>query len=1231
MAPPKKASPKRAKKKAFKSEELPVTLQALRERAGFTRDDGAGPEFREFFAGFKFGGDPDRETAIAIVAVDSVLRDPSFLDGTTCFGEGQIDTAANAARLILGPEKMQRLGTIGGEDDLEELASHCRALSGDEDVKNGVMAARHLWGMFNTVTRAFPSSFFRNGSSTDFQAAMLGAAARHLAVFSPDKMDARADLTRMIAMAEKISELGAGGKYYQSPKDEEEAASTFLFLCKNGRFSELHSSPLLEQLGDAGSPSASVLAECGMRAKRERERDAKGEEETSWRDDPVLSGNGAFFAGRSFEEIKARYPGYPGHSSEVSYWDACARHPATHGICCRLYGKMGQLIRSGGVEEGISRAVTNKMAHHNTKFSRLSLWVHLSDGKGFYVHRTRPVNWAAHGVTEPPFSPDNSVGDQLELQFQPKRGGAKGAKGAKRAKEPVSVVGYEMRSVNYSHMPWVNKAILQYAEEAAFIKSPADEHQEVVSSVARALRGAGATYKEAFDSASDIYSQLVGRGAGGAEKTAELLRKAASKTETAEELEAEVAGLLRECAGRGGGRISEVIGGCLAAQDVRRVAGERGEQVLEDVTLSLAKASDILSSYGLPPEIAREAIFKVAGAYPVKAPEGGEGVVSVLKEAGVAVAISPADASEIGKVAGGIASRVVDGICSVSQTDIENLGEGLREVMKTGVLLDENGQKIPGRVGTGDKGETSSYLKLVGKIAKSMGVGEAEAGEAAVAGLRFASDTLPEIERAFARAGTSASDELLDHVLGYAVKHCGGAPVDREEVHRRKMVLGGVDTISLDAPVGEDGKRDLHSVIGDGREAHYVDYEPEDLAVGAGEQAHWLDEASGSENSPSFVESGGSEIFAPFSMSRIADSLYKVVSTKGTEQQLQMLRDFAGLQVDSIAAGGSPDEARRQIGAMLDIVDREDAMEGENGVIRRRFLTWVFSSVLNAAGVDGDGYDRLGGINAASLRKGLFDKIRRYGMPGVVVVENSDISDSDRLGSELRESKAWGYGRAGICLPRGAGSALTGWSESGGVRNLLSVLEAVPGAAEKTAGVLEGRTDAGGTAERSLRILLGKSTKGAGEALSFLEADPKGEERILAAVRAADPGLHRKLVLAKMAAKNGLAVDCLGNEEDAATVADGAKMDSLIFLSGSGKAVAEAVSGFGIKSRVVPGTPGKALAEHVDYHSVTVGKDGKLDKNLLIAGSNIPLARKLLMAAETAQESLDKSGGRGGR
>jgi hypothetical protein len=605
----------------------------------------------------------------------------------------------------------------------------------------------------------------------------------------------------------------------------------------------------------------------------------------------------------------------------------------------------------------------------------------------------------------------------------------------------------------------------------------------------------------------------------------------------------------------------------------------------------------------------------------------------VAKESGVLTAIDTSDAGEVSNLVGGLAGVGARAVSIPSEDDLADMTEAMRQVLESGVVIGEDGRQFLGKAGSGDGGEVEAYCRLVQAWGKRLGVDSKESLRCALSGVTVASDVLPEVERVFAQNGGEPSPELLGAVLSYAGKYHNRRPLGAEELHNRKMAGGGVSPVSLDAPLGDDNESNLYNVVGEQEAAGGYDFDPEEAAfeVGGGE-VHWLDRAGHQEvGSPSFTASGESELFAPFSMARIADSLYRVVSTSGNEQQLRLLKDFASLQVDSIAGGGKPGEARNQIAAMLDMVDEQDQLEGEQGAVRRRFLSWVFSSVLNASGVDGQGFDRLGGIGATSLKKGLFEKLRRYGMPGVVVVEGAEVDKPAAVVDGLLRSKAWGYTSVGVCLPRSASEDVGGWLSGGGVGELVKAV--------KSAGVSQdellqniSRTDLPSTMKQGLRTLVeGRGGPETGKAISYLQSLPDSEGQLLEVIKITNPQLQQKLSLSRMANSVGLEVKCLGDADNSEELADAARMDSVVFVpENSGKGLGQAIAAFGIKARVVQKTPVAALSEHVDYQSNPVDKDGKLDRNRLIKSTQVPLSRRLLLAAEACQESMEKGTGKGG-
>lgn len=1220
---------------------LPVTLMALREKAGFTRADGAPAEFCEFFAGFKFSGDPDRRTAIAMVALDTILRDPTMLDGTTCFGGGQIDTAVGAATIILGKDKLDKLCSISGEQDLEQLAEMCGRLAKDSEIKDGVMAARHLWGMYNTAVRSFPSDFFRNGAVDDLQTALLGVAARHLAVFNPDGMDAMEELQTMVAQADKIASLGGRGRFYATPKSEEEAAETFMYMARNGKYSELHNSSLIGEIGPVARASAQTLQKAGVKAARKRKKASKEDEEMAgiegsddsvlgeregetndWRKNTLLTGNGAFFAGRSFDEVKARYPGYPSPpapSSKLSYWDVCTQHPATHAICCDLFRQIGQLAAAGGADEGLSRAVTNKMAHHNPKFARLNLLVKLTNGKEFYVPRGRPVNWALQGISEEPFGgPD----EQMELSFKK----TKGRKSNVVEGDAVGISAYELKSVNYSFMPWVKKAISQYLEEAPFVKGPEDEHQAIVSEIAKPLREAGLSFREAMGVGTEIYDKIVGRGAVGIAATEKELSKAVRNSGNFEDLESEITSILRQLAKDGGGEGNwkNVLRTKENQENLRAVAGERTEEIFHYLETKLQEAENLILGYGVDPSVGRKATAVIVSSYPVGKPSGdvAEAVGESLKNSGVEPAITKNDLLRLAAGATGLAGEAASTGMGVSEEERRQLAETLTELIRSGVGVGEDGHLL-GKERLAAEAVQKEYQGICEKIASRLGLEQSAGIEAARKGVGGACAIVPTLERALADHGADLSDELTESVSKYAARYALESPLEQSERYHRKIVLGSGRPSSLDQALGEGEGRDRYSVVASDEKTPdelYRDYETEEVARGGGT---WLEEYFAENDGPSFKEDGGDDIFSPFGMAQAASSLFRVVSTKGTEEQSDLLKSFATLQFDGAEAKADGKERQRQINAMLDLVEKEDSIEETSRGERRKFLNWVFSSVLNTAGSDRDGFVINGGVNQNEVKQALFEKIKRYGMPGVIVVEEADAAN---LNNSLLKAKAWGYEKAGVCLPKSVQPEMDSWmARSGGGVELCSVIRGVPGLKDKVIASIE-KDKTGGALTKSISIVLeGEKTKGYSEAVKYLAAIDGGEAAVLSFVREAAPIFHDKLSIAQKAKKDGLKLYLAGEEGDHKGVAESARLDSVLFLEGKGAGIARMVSDYGIRVRVVKGEPTRALREHLDYSSVEVGADGKLPRAELLRKSKIPVSKRILLAAEAAQEARERT------
>lgn len=1169
---------------------LPVTLQALRERAGLGRSDGADAEMREFFAETKFSGDPDRATAIAMVAVDAIVRDPSMLDATTCFGEGQVDTAVGAARLVLGERKLGDLCEIRGEDDLEMLAAKCRELSGDRDVKAGCMAARHLWGMCNTVLRTFPSTLFRNGSCDGFQTALLAVAGRHLGVFNPDSGDLQDDFRAMVVRAERIAELGGDGRHHSEPASEKEAAEAIIHMAKMGKFSEIRDSSIVDMVSSEGSPSPKATKLLGLRKDAVKSKNKEKEKEGGdWIEETALAGNGAFFAGRTYEEVKARYPGHPGHSTEVSYWDSCARHPATHGICCRLYSKVPLLTRVGGVEEGLSRAVTNKLVHHNTKFSRLSLWVKLSNGKGFWVHRTRPINWASHGVSAPPFAEE---GGQLELFGE---NAAPGGRKPKKGREEVTVEGFELKAMNYSHMPWVNKAISQYVEEAPFISSPADEHQTCLSVLSKALREGGLPYREAVEKAADIYSLLPGRGRVAAESLSRGICQVAATGELADDCEASLAASLRsgELLGTGGEPPTSGDGPLKTALHLARE--------------SLRKGVGFLESIGVAPGRANEAVALLSGLHPVLAGGGGEDRETLGK---IAELLTDRDLAILARDVTGLASRCTREAFALSSREVDDVAGLVGGVLAAGVL--ERGKAA--NPGKGDEARAvAGYTEKVTELARVRGLSEDQASELAAAVLCDAVDVAAEVEIRLAQSGATLGDKDRDTLFAYCAKHAKGSPLSSQDMHNRVASYGGGLTVSLDAPVGEDGKDDLYSVF-----SAAGDHDPEEEAFGGGEIPHWLDVekgGAGDSSRPGFMPDGGDELFSSFGVNAMAEDLYRVVSTKGDIEQKDLLEKFAALNVESIAGRGGALAAREQISAMLDLLDREEELPRNEASTRRKALAWIFHSVMNSAGEDREGYQKIGGIGGDKLREVLFDKIRRHGMPGILVMEG-DPEPGRELGVELDKLKSWGYTRIGISLPPDAGESFSRWACGGGAGALLDGIRRTAGLGAKIKDSLGGLGDsvfAGATLSA-----LGEDELRREEGTKYILSKPGAEGTILETLSAADADLWRRLNVLRMASERGMHVDFLGH--DAGRAADAARLDSILMVPGASvSGIMQRLGEFGISACVVKGGVDGVVSSHPDHAILPIGEG--VDRQTHLLRSKIPLPKRLVLAAISAHEA----------
>ncbi len=1171
-------------------DELPVTLRALRERAGLTETDGASADLREFFAESKFSGDPTRETAIAMVALDAVLRDPTFLDATTCFGEGQIDTAAGAARLILGEKNIAAVSGIKGEDDLVQLAGLCQSLSKDRDVKAGCMAARHLWGVCNTSLRTFPAVLFKNGSYDTFQVALLATAARHLGSFNPETNDIDKDLRGMVARAEKIAELGGDGQWHKEPETDKELAETVIFLAKQGKFSELRDSSLVDSISGGEEPSSKAAKLLGMRkskgASRGRAKSRDGDED--WTTSTELAGNGAFFAGRTYEEVKARYPGYPGHTSESSYWDSCVRHPATHGICSRLFSKVPLLTKVGGVQEGLSRAVTNKMVHHNTKFSRLSLRVKLSNGKEFWVHRTRPINWASHGVTSPPFAKDG----QMDLFDQPAKP-AKPSKSGKQEQVEVRVVGFELKVMNYSHMPWVNKAISQYVEEAPFISTPSDEHQTCLSVLSKALRDGGVQYRDSVEKAAELYSFLPGRGSQAAEKLANLVAERCSLLSDVEDCEAELAGALR------------------ARAKTYPSDSELKKQASGTVSQGVAKGVKFLESLGISPEEARRMVSEVAGEFPVREETTYEALAGALAEHPGVGKVSRQDLSHLGKLVTGLASRSVREAMALTGDEKTELARAVGKAIGAGIT---NRDEVNSARDGVQAESVDRFLRLAEETLTKRGLQWELESKACAEVLADAVDIAPEIEIGLAQSGAILGDKERGIIFSYCAKHAAGKPLSGQDLHNRAATFGGGLTISLDAPVGEDGKDDLYSVFSGGAE-----HDPEEEAYGGNEAAHWLDAEKGTgldSGKPSFMPDGGDEFFTSFGVESMTEDLYRVVSTKGDESQKALLEEFASFNIEAIGARGGVTSAKSQISAMLDLLDREDSLPRDDATTRRRALAWVFHSVLNSVGFDEQGFCRMGGA-VDDLREALHSKIKRHGMPGVLVLDGEPSAGVELI-SELNSMQDWGYHRVGISLPASSAEPLGDWCNNGSARSLAMGIGAMSEEEAARARMALSKLTDGGIGSAAAGVISGEAGEDS-EAGKYLESNPRAGERIMECLASEMPELHNRLLIFREVKNRGMQVDCLG-ANGPEWAADAAKLDSALFVrKQDSKEIAKRLDDFGVSAAVVEGSVRSVLGGHPDYNSAAAEKSA--DRLSVLKGSQVPLPKKLILAAMVSHET----------
>jgi hypothetical protein len=305
---------------------------------------------------------------------------------------------------------------------------------------------------------------------------------------------------------------------------------------------------------------------------------------------------------------------------------------------------------------------------------------------------------------------------------------------------------------------------------------------------------------------------------------------------------------------------------------------------------------------------------------------------------------------------------------------------------------------------------------------------------------------------------------------------------------------------------------------------------------------------------------------------------------------------------------------------MLDLLDREEELARDDASVRRKALTWVFQSVLNAVGSDREGFDKLGGAGGSRVRDALYDKVRRYGMPGVLV-RAGEPEPNKELGAELSRLKTWGYCRVGISLPAEAGEPFSKWAAGGGV---LPLLEGVSNLGEDFTQRLKselGRRDDGAAAKAAKAVLGGEDDRGRLEGEKYLVSRPDAEAQVFEAVGRADAALHKRLQVLKMSVDRGLAVDFVGGG-GAHGIADSARLDSILMVQAHEAAdVSRRLGEFGISSCVVSGGVDGVVRRHPDYE--ILGRDGA-DREMHLLKSQIPLPRRLVMAAMAAHETAVK-------
>jgi hypothetical protein len=569
--------------------------------------------------------------------------------------------------------------------------------------------------------------------------------------------------------------------------------------------------------------------------------------------------------------------------------------------------------------------------------------------------------------------------------------------------------------------------------------------------------------------------------------------------------------------------------------------------------------------------------------------------------------LADSDLLKISRQVTGLTGKALVAVTALGDEDKSSLAKIAGKVIASGII---ERSKMDEPESGKQKELLSEFMTKACHVLEDRGLSRKEAGAIAESCLGDAVDIAPEIEIRLARDGAVLAEKDKETLYSYCARHADKFPMSMEDLHNRAASFGGGLTISLDAPVGDDAKADLYSVFKGGGEGH-DDNEP----------SHLLDSVleNGDNSQPGFMADGGDELMQPFGMSGMADALYRVVSTNGSDIQRDILDNFANAQVESVLGRGGVDGAKEQISAMLDLLDKEDALPTGEIATRRKVLSWVFQSVLNSAGVDDQGFDKMSKAGAEELRKNLLSKIKRYGMPGVLISSGEPVADEE-FDRNISKLKDWGYERVGVCLPKGCEEKLGVWSKSakGDCSTLLLGLRAV-GAAELDA-VMQGvgGIEDSGIKKSALAILSGDDN-GDGEAAKYISSRKDSESIILGALRSAVPDLHNKLGILSASAKRGLSVDFLGDGKNPGGIADAARIDSVLLVDEKTAAqVSSRISEFGIATAVYTGSPDSILSRHADFGSTSGLGQGLGQK---IKDSRIPLPRKLVLAALASHEN----------